>query len=238
MQNDRTPSPMAQQGVGFYNQVAVHYNHMLEQDESNKMIREKVASRFVDSVKSGRVLDFGGGTGLDLDWLSRANYSILFCEPSNGMRRQARHHNNDNIHYDDIVFLDDTRVDFSKWNAELPFINPVDGILANFAVFNCIRDIELLLRSLSLVIKPGGHLWAIMLKKDYSKQLKSHFSRTISSMFSRSPLQFKVHFNEHQHTVYLHSIDSIKRASSQFFEWHNPEDIGSSNFSLIHLVKN
>ncbi len=237
MQNDKKTSRMSSQSISFYNEMAGNYNHMLEQVVDNGIVRQKVAQRFLDEVKSGRVLDFGGRTGLDLGWLSRGNYSILFCEPASDMRRQARHHNNDELHYDDIVFLDDTRADFSKWNTEPPFINRVDGILANFAVFNCIGDIHLLFKSLASVTKPGGHLIAIILNKSKPKNFKLNFLGTIRSLLSGSPLRYNVRFNQRQHTVYIHTTSALKKASAKYFKWHNPEIIDGSNFLLLHLIR-
>ena len=56
---------------------------MMEND-ADKIVRAKVANKFCDIVKDGGVLDFGGGTGLDIQWLTNKNFAVFFCEPSAG----------------------------------------------------------------------------------------------------------------------------------------------------------
>ncbi len=118
-----------EENIAFFDEFAKNYNSILEQNNSNKITRQRVAKKFCNSVKPGLVLDFGGGTGLDLPWLTENEFKIFFCEPSSGMRQHAINYNNNILHSNDIVFLDNAKSDFSLWDKELPFSQKVDAIL-------------------------------------------------------------------------------------------------------------
>jgi len=67
-------------------------------------------------VKPGWIMDFGGGTGLDIKWLTENGYKIFFCEPSAEMRQQAINYNNNILHSADIYFLQEPVANFKTWN--------------------------------------------------------------------------------------------------------------------------
>ena len=50
----------------------------------------------------------------------------------------------------DFFFWMRYQTDFRNWNAGFPFDQKVNAVLANFAVINCIPDIELLFEKLAL----------------------------------------------------------------------------------------
>src|SRR5258708_22098696 len=157
----------------YYNAIANEYDEMLD-TIPDKIVRERVADKFCSSVKDGVVLDFGGGTGLDIQWLTDKNFTVFFCEPSIGMRERAIIAHS-NLPQDKIIFLDDSATDFRRWHLQLPFPIQVDAVLCNFAVLNCIPDIELLFQSLGLVIKRGGNMIALVLTKKVKNKLDITF---------------------------------------------------------------
>src|SRR5436190_17481794 len=73
----------------FYNSIATKYeSHLTKEDVA---ARAEVAKVFIQNVKSGAILDFGGGTGLDLPWLlAQEKYRVIFLEPSSNMREVAK----------------------------------------------------------------------------------------------------------------------------------------------------
>src|SRR5664279_1317040 len=93
------------ENIVYYNAIANEYNDMLDKDP-DRIIRAKVANTFCSIVKSSAVLDFGGGTGLDLEWLAGNNHTIFFCEPSTGMRERAIY-DHKNLLHENVIFLDD-----------------------------------------------------------------------------------------------------------------------------------
>src|SRR5258708_6014192 len=82
-----------EQNTSYHNQAAGSYDQTMDKDPANKIIRQRVKEKLCSLLSSGRVLDFGGGTGLDLEWLTARSYQVLFCEPSVSMRAKAIHYN-------------------------------------------------------------------------------------------------------------------------------------------------
>ena len=234
---DNAKQSSYKQNILFYDELASDYNSILGQEQSNKIIRQKVAEKFCSVIKAGSVLDFGGGTGLDLKWLTEKGYKIFFCEPSGEMRRQAINYNNNTLHNQDIVFLDDAKTNFKIWSETLPFSNKVDAILMNFAVINNIAEIELLFKNLSLVLNTGCHLIALILDNSFKKLLRTHLFSNLISVISQKPVTFYVQHNEYKQIVYIHTTRQIKKASDTYFNFQSIELLSEFGFALIHLTK-
>ena len=221
--------------IDFYNEIANNYDAILDNEGSNEHIRNKVKEKFMGLVKTGWVLDFGGGTGRDLDWLIGNNYRVIFCEPSEGMRQKAINRHQNDIPDNRLIFLDDNRVDFTTWQSHPPFSIKTDAIISDFAVINCIGDIELLFKNLSGVIKPGGHFLALMLQHDYKKSRLWKVRQFLRSLISSKPLVLNVNYNNHRQTVYMYTPKFIKKTSSPHFEIHGAENL--FEFTLFHFVR-
>jgi SAM-dependent methyltransferase len=230
-------SLIKEKNVSFYNEIANDYEKILEQEKSNKIVRKIVADKFQAAVKSGAVLDFGGGTGLDLEWLTNNNYNIFFCETSFGMRAKAIEYNKNILHNKNISFLKNNTTDFANWNNVLPFSEKMDAVLSDFAVINCIPDIELLFKNLALVMKPGSDLIALILQYNFKKILKSNLRGYIKSFFLQKPLTTLVKYSGKEHTVFVYSRKEIKKASKVYFNFCSYEILKDYGFSLIHLTK-
>ena len=227
---------ISEQNILYYDKIAESYDRILDQESLNDIVRKKVESKFVSCVKPGHVLDFGGGTGRDLKWLTENYYKIFFCEPSEGMKKIATHYNENVLHNNNIVFLGKGKTDFTTWDKELPFPEKVDAILSNFAVINCIPQIELLFKNLSLVIKPGGTLVALILD-DKARGLISRLRNAVRSFIIKTPRTIDIKYKENQQTVYVYTTNQIKRASKLFFDFSNWEPLPGFGFILIHLVR-
>jgi len=169
--------------VAFYNEIANEYDTILYHDKTNEIIRRRVKEKLLGVVKHGVVLDFGGGTGLDLEWLTTNKYEVVFCEPSPGMRQIAIERAKSMLYKTNILFLENDKADFTQWQSSSPNANRLDAILSNFAAINCIGEIELLIANLARLIKPGGHFIALVLQYGYRKnswwKLKETIKKTV-----------------------------------------------------------
>jgi SAM-dependent methyltransferase len=223
------------ENILYYNAIANDYDDMLDKTP-DRIVRERVADKFCSIVKGAAVLDFGGGTGLDLDWLAEHNQTIFFCEPSSGMREKAMCNHND-LQHDRVIFLNDFAADFRQWHLQLPFAIKVDAVLANFAVINCIPGIELLFQNLALVIKPGGNILALVLARDLKKMLKRNFRDVLKSFIRHEPVTMNVRYKKYQQTVYIYSISEIINASKNDFIFCSSEYLPGSGFTLLHLKR-
>lgn len=226
---------ITEQNISYYNGIAGQYDCMVNKN-SDKAVRQKVADKFSDMVRNTTILDFGGGTGLDLIWLSGNNNKIFFCEPSKAMREIAISNYKKQARAK-VIFLDGCAADFRKWHLKLPFDEKVDAVLSNFAVLNCIQDIKLLFQNLALVVKPGGNMIALVLTKSFKKILKGNLRYIFTSFIRHKPVSINVGYKEYQQTVYIYSINEIIKASENYFILCNRERIAGCDFTVIHLKR-
>jgi SAM-dependent methyltransferase len=221
----------------FYDSIAEEYDGQMSSDEKNKYVRQLVAGKFIEAVKGPVVLDFGGGTGQDLGWLLKNKYRIIFCEPSRAMRHIAQEREKLEFPNSGILFFEEKQSDFKNWTNSFPFEQKVDAVLANFAVLNCIKDIDHLFEKLAIALKPGGHFFALVLDIHILHFIKSHPFNAISSVISGKPVRLLVNHNSHQQEVYVHSVTNIRKACSAAFNLVNQIRLNKYGFRLIHLLR-
>lgn len=230
-------SQLHQQNISYYDQIADQYDTLLAREDSNKLVRQRVKEQLYQSLPSGTVLDFGGGTGLDLGWLSARGYAIVFCEPAAGMREKAISYNKDSLHNSNIHFLDDAQSDFTCWHTQRPFPQPVDAILANFGVLNAIPDLPLLFHNLSLVTRSGSHCLLVVLNRPLKKMWQWHRRNTVSTLLFGTPFLMYIWHNGHRQTVYVHTPKAIQKAASAHFTLKHCQPVEGTSFILLHLIK-
>ncbi len=223
--------------ISYYNRLAEHYDAIQNDDKKNTLIRNRVAEYFITRVKQGNVLDFGGGTGLDLSWLVQQPYNILFCEPSEAMRRMAIQRKQVEFPDSSLLILESYQSDFRKWNEDFPFRLKINAVLANFAVINCIPDIQCLFEKLALVMDPGGLVVALVLDGHLLQKFRTNLKGTLKFLINRSPVCFQIDFNGERQLVNLYSVFEIRKAAIKNFDLVQHERLGGFGFSLIHLVR-
>ncbi len=221
----------------YYDSIAAEYDAQLNSDERNIRIREIVAIKFLEVVKGRLVLDFGGGTGRDFEWLLRNRYQIVFCEPSQAMRQVARNRRALEFSGSAIFFFDDEQADFRNWAYIFPFEQKMDAILANFAVINCIQDVDILFDRLAIALKQGGHMIALVLDDHFISRLRANPGVTIRSFLSGRTVKRFVSHKKHQQEVYVHSIRSIRNACMKKFNLISQVRLKGYGFRLIHLTR-
>lgn len=225
------------ENISYYNQIADSYDAILAKDRSNEEVRKRTAAIFSQAVPSGIVLDFGGGTGSDLDWLTHQQYTIIFCEPAASMRQKAIDLNNNNLQNPGIIFLSDCNADFRNWRLKLPFSQKADAVLLNFAVMNCIPDIGYLFENLSLVTKEGAHFFALILNKGLKKTRRADLWEAIRSLFAGKPGSYATYYKGKRQKVFIHSVKTIKKKSAKYFSFKEITTMPGPEFSLIHLIR-
>ncbi|HVT84722.1 MAG TPA: class I SAM-dependent methyltransferase [Chitinophagaceae bacterium] len=230
-------SSIIKENTLYYDGIAPEYDRFLDKDSSNETIRQEVAREFHKKVGSGLVLDFGGGTGKDLQWLTEKGYRVIFCEPSSKMREKAIDLINKNISVNNISILPEEKTDFTQWNVHAPSSEKADAILANFAVLNCIPNLDLLFKNLSIILNPNGHFFALILKSDFKNRWKSNRINAITSLFLGEAVKMSVKFYATKHTVTLHTIRQISKVSKPWFNFTCHPLQSTNNFSLIYLIR-
>jgi SAM-dependent methyltransferase len=202
--------------IEYYDNISLKYDSTLNSEPVNTKIRDEVKQYFLKNVSGNYVLDFGGGTGKDLEWLTHNGFNVYFCEPSRGMREIAIR----NFQLTkEITFLTDKNLEFQNWTANNHFFkHRVDGILANFAVLNSIKRIEILSEKLALISQDGAHLIVSVLNVK-SKIFSRNFPIIFNLYLKGNGLATKINDGDRQMIVYLHTKIKLVRAFKKYFDY-------------------
>jgi SAM-dependent methyltransferase len=230
-------SEVIEQNISYYNEIAEQYDHILDQDKANNLMRKKISSLFCQLVPPGLVLDFGGGTGKDLDWLAGEGYRVIFCEPSIKMREKASHYAQQNLNVHAVRFLHNASADFTSWQTKLPFTEKADAVLSNFAVINCIPGLRLFFTNLSLVVRPGAHLFMLVLKNDFRKRWRTNRLATLLSLLTSKTIHTTIAFNDRSQKIYLYTSRKIKKMAAPFFHFQSLQTFKENGFEWIHFTR-
>jgi ubiquinone/menaquinone biosynthesis C-methylase UbiE len=216
----------------FYDFVAKDYNGQMT--KSDNETRDLVMKIFSNAVPNGNVLDFGGGTGLDLPWLVN-KYVVYLLEPSAEMRSVAKASIKNKINNPKIV---EEITDFHEWSDHyLPFHEKMNGILANFAVLNCIKDIDSLFEKLQLVCEQNGKVIATVLDTSLIKMIKLYSFKVAIKIILKIPLRTKNNYKGMKQDVFLHTKFQYKSAAKKYFNIVSYSAIKSSHFAVLILSK-
>jgi len=219
--------------ISFYDLHAADYNNRMSASDSK--VRGAVRDCFIKYTNKGKVLDFGGGTGLDLPWLCKQYDKVFFIEPSAGMRAEAR-----KLIFPGCapIFVDEN-LDFNDWEyPKLPFTEKMDGILANFAVFNCIQNIDVLFHRLSLLSFPGAHLVINVLNTSPKKMLTTYSIKFALLSIMNMKIEVPNTGKGISHPTYLHTLRQYLSASKGYFNLVAYFPIAHSNFMVLIFSKN
>jgi SAM-dependent methyltransferase len=230
--------PVIRQNISYHDAAAAEYNAVMDSHRPNHLIRQRVKEKFRSLAPLGKVLDFGGGTGLDLGWLTAGGYEVLFCEPSACMRDQAVIYEKNVLKSGRITFLEKEQTGFHTWQHTPPFPGKVDAILSDFGPLNYIPDIRRLFTSLAGVIRPGGYFLLLVLHLPFSKRWKWHRRNAMASLLFRRTFRMYIPYKDHRQTVFVHTEKEITKAAAPWFRHGGTELLAQENFTLIHLIRN
>jgi SAM-dependent methyltransferase len=231
----KNESAIIHQNISYYNEIAEQYDQIMDADRGNEQVRQKLKEKLRSLLVAGWVIDFGGGTGLDLEWLSEAGYKIYFCEPSEAMRERAKALYSFEKLQRNIIFLEKEKADFTKWGPMPPFAGKADALIANFGVVNYIPDLKWLFQNLATVLQSGAPMLLVTLNIPFRKRLKWHRRNAFWSLLSGKTFVMYIDHNQERQTVFVHSTNKIRKAAERFFHFRESEPL--EGFSLLHLTR-
>lgn len=218
--------------ASFYDAIAGQYDAFLTDHDAKA--RKVIAQVFKETVPRGVVLDFGGGTGLDLSWLQEHYSTVLFLEPSPKMREEARKKITSLEH---VRFVDQ-ETDFTAWSGQrLPFPEKTDGVLANFAVLNCIEDIATFFEKVALVTSKQCHVVAAVLDPHVNHILKKNSVLSALRILVSDTLTIHHQRDGVLHETFVHTLRKLKNAASPYFDMLSSTAIPSSDFVLVIFAR-
>jgi SAM-dependent methyltransferase len=102
----------------------------------------------------GRVLEIGGGTGLDAAFLAERGFDVLLTDPSPAMVALAQTKLAPLGSSAEVVAAEEMQSFAERYLSEgKPLF---DGVFSNFAPLNCVDDLEPVARGLARLLKPGA----------------------------------------------------------------------------------
>jgi predicted TPR repeat methyltransferase len=210
--------------IDVYDNLAEGYDEAIASLQQNvitrKFVREKVLSLTTAHLAA---LDFGGGTGLDIDWLSGAFEKVYFVEPSQKMREQAVERSRG---VRNVVFTEMT--DFRQW--DLHTFNPAPSVtLANFAVLNSIVAIDEFFEVMATCMGPDALIFALVLD---SLPGRLPLVKRIAAMFRRRNGAKSVVYHGKLHNTIVHPERRMKTAAGGHFEVTGEYAVENSSFIL------
>jgi ubiquinone/menaquinone biosynthesis C-methylase UbiE len=216
----------------FYDAIAPDYDNLM--NDSDRRVREVVKKLFTQYVPGGNVLDFGGGTGLDIPWLTERDYSIFFLEPSDVMRTLAKKRSNPNQR----LHVIEENIDFKTWTeSHLPFGEKMDGAIMNFAVLNCIKDINVLFAKIAMVSDHGSYLVATILDSRLQGVFRRYSAVSAFRFLLSQRLSILNKYRGVYHETYIHSLRSIRKSVAPYFEIKSYIPVESSDFAVLILQR-
>lgn len=223
---------VSRENISFYDRIADTYDHLMDRDDNNTIVRQLVAQKFTGCTAKGYILDMGGGTGQDIGWLLANGYKVILCEPSDGMRKIAI--DKSRIAGANITLA--TETDFRRWHKHI-FNQPLQGILMNFAVLNCIEDIGLLFEKCALLLSTGNTITALLLHAGFKKMLRRHPVKAAASILLNQTFSYRINQTGNTQRVYLHTLQQLRKSAAPYFNIIHHEPVANYNFMLLQLSR-
>lgn len=154
----------------FYDRIADGYDEVMATPQ-NQAIRRCFWRQAEAHLPAGsRVLDFGGGSGLDAEHFAARGHHVVAYDLSEGMVAVLRERCAAQIAAGRIVALAGTLDQVQPRLAELA---PFDAVVCNFAVLSLVAELRPVLRLFGGVVRPGGVVLASIQNPLYHGDLRT-----------------------------------------------------------------
>lgn len=196
----------------YYDSIAAVYDSQVDSVEGNRFVRSQFVERVSSLVRPGeRIVDFGCGTGADVDWYAERGYHVVAYDISTGMTDLLRERCDEHIKSGRVAVV--TGAADRLWDV-LDHTGPARTVVANFAVFNHIRDLGALFHAVAAHLEPRGMVVTLMLNPFYWRDIgQPWWWRCAATSLGSGGLVF----NGPDITTYRHFPWSVVRAASSEF---------------------
>ena len=212
--------PDRSRSIQYYDSIAPDYDAQMERVPFNgwarAAFRQLVISAFAPPAS---VLDFGCGTGIDTEWLAARGYSVIAYDRSSGMMRELRRKCAELIDQGRVITCEGS---FTSLLDLLKGAPPLDAVIANFAVFNLIRDPRPIFAGLAPHVRPGGRLFLSVLNPMFWKDLGS---LELWVAWLRSLGRPAIHISG-ETELYKHRVRALRRAAQPCFRLVHRASVG------------
>lgn len=138
-----------------FDAVAERFDERFGAWQSVAAQRRAVRACLLEAFAPGsRILEIGGGTGEDAEWLAQRGRYVQHTDVSPSMVRVAT----ERLKACGLPLPVVADAEHLEPVAQLPF----DGAFSNFAALNCVADLSAVARGLSRAVQPGGRAVLVM----------------------------------------------------------------------------
>ncbi len=139
----------------------------------------------------------------------------------------------------EIILMNELNSNFHNWNKNnIPIDNKLDGILANFAVFNSIKDLEELSAKLALISNKNCRLIVSVLNVNVKRIFSRDLPIILRLFLSGYGFATQIKDGNNKMIVYLHTESNIIKALGKYFNYVESFRIQKSTFRLFHFLRN
>ena len=136
-----------------FDAIADRYDEIFTTSKIGQAQRAAVWRKLERAFRPGdRVLEIGCGTGVDACFLADRGITVVACDSSPQMITVATRRVKENGKHSSVHL----RLLAAEDIAEMRDTASFDGAFSNFGALNCIRDLDLLVRNLGILLKPGA----------------------------------------------------------------------------------
>lgn len=232
MTKENSSDKMITAAVDYYDSIAEIYDSITNNESVND-IRCFIRDYFVNIPCVNKILDFGAGTGNDLEWQLESDYSIVYFEPSVKMAAIA----NDKFNIENNVQIEPLIGEKATYSGLEKYKNQkFDAIFSNFAAFNSIEDINKLFEVLFGILKKSGSLVCVVYyKRNKINRIKSY----LLPHSGTEVMNVSLDSSGRSMLTYLHTRKQLLvSAKKNRMKILREIDLDSSGFRLFHFIKN
>jgi ubiquinone/menaquinone biosynthesis C-methylase UbiE len=176
--------------------------------------------------QSGKLLEIGGGTGLDAAFLAKRGFTVTLTDPSPTMVSIAREKL---IPFGSSAEVADAEQlhEFATRHLDAGF-DQFDGAFSNFAPLNCVVNLTETALGLARLLKPGAAAMLVVFGTSCPGEIVTEVLRGRPQYalrrFKRSPVQARLANKEFQ--VVYHRASAMRRAFDPWFHLERRYGIG------------
>ena len=188
---------------------SVHYD---DDDRINRVIidlRQQVYRHVARFMNPGsRILELNSGTGIDASYFVSQGHSVLATDLSDGMISELKKKG-----------LQARQLSYDKLDQLKS--EPFDYVFSNFGGLNCIDNLGAVTKNLPGLLKANGYVtWVIMPPVCLWEIMSGTFRR-----FNKNGVM--AHIDGHYFRTWYHSLDDIKKAFGDRFEFIESEGLAA-----------
>jgi len=211
-----------------FDAVATRFDARFGAWESVSAQRRAVRRELLRAFPEGsRLLELGGGTGLDARFLAERGRDVLLTDPSPAMVRAADERLRSFVAHAPRVLAAE-QLDVLADECESRDASRFDGAFSNFAALNCVTDLAPTTRALARLLRPGATAMLVVFGTLSPGEVVVQLARRdrAAAFRRRARGDVPARLGGQQFTVRYHRATDLARAMAPWFRLVRRRGIG------------